>query len=111
MAATRIAILLAVLSVATAAQEVPSDSNVPPGNQPERGTVCVLPNSSEPPTRTSPGGEYNPATLSVKIEQTAADSLAAQKTSQDRAPKSERTPAGCAHVRWQTNPVLLVSIF
>jgi hypothetical protein len=68
MATTRIAILLAVLSVATAAQEVPSDSNVPPGNQPERGTVCVLPNSSEPPTRISPGGEYNPATLSVRID-------------------------------------------
>jgi hypothetical protein len=68
MATTRIAILLAVLSVATAAQEVPSDSNVPPGNQPERRTVCVLPNSSEPPTRISPGGEYNPATLSVRIE-------------------------------------------
>jgi hypothetical protein len=43
--------------------------------------------------------------------QTAADSLAAPKASQDRAPKSERTPSGCAHVRWQTNPVLLVSIF
>jgi hypothetical protein len=69
MATTRIAILLAVLSVvATAAQEVPSDSNVPPGNQPERGTVCVLRNSSEPPTRISPGGEYYPATLSVRID-------------------------------------------
>jgi hypothetical protein len=68
MATTRIAILLALLSVATAAQEVPSGSNVPPGNQPERGTVCVLPNSFEPPTRISPGGEYNPATLSMKID-------------------------------------------
>jgi hypothetical protein len=68
MARTRIAILLAVLSVATVAKEVPSDSNVPPGNQPERGTVCVLLNSSEPPTRISPGGEYNPATLSVRID-------------------------------------------
>jgi hypothetical protein len=68
MATTRIAILLALLSLATAAQEVPSGSNVPPGNQPERGTVCVLPNSFEPPTRISPGGEYNPATLSVRIE-------------------------------------------
>jgi hypothetical protein len=68
MTTTRIAILLAAVSVATAAQEVPSDSNVPPGSQPERGTVCVLPNSSEPPTRISPGGEYNPATLSVRID-------------------------------------------
>jgi len=32
------------------------------------GTVCVAPNPSEPPTRISPGGNYNPATLSVKID-------------------------------------------
>ena len=27
------------------------------------GSICVLPNSPEPPTRISPGGEYNPDTL------------------------------------------------
>jgi hypothetical protein len=32
------------------------------------GAVCVLPNSPEPPTRISPGGEYNPATLTVRID-------------------------------------------
>ncbi len=36
--------------------------------QPQRGTVCVAPNSSEPPTRISPGGNYNPATLAVRID-------------------------------------------
>ena len=32
------------------------------------GAVCVLPNSPEPPTRVSPGGEYNPATLALRID-------------------------------------------
>ena len=32
------------------------------------GTVCVAPNSSTAPTRISPGGHYNPATLSLKID-------------------------------------------
>jgi hypothetical protein len=32
------------------------------------GTICVVPNSPEPPTRISPGGYYNPATLLVKID-------------------------------------------
>jgi hypothetical protein len=36
--------------------------------QPQRGTVCVAPNSSKPPERFSPGGDYNPATLSLKID-------------------------------------------
>ena len=33
-----------------------------------RGTVCVAPNSPDPPTRISPGGLYNPVTLSLKID-------------------------------------------
>src|ERR1700741_2586702 len=33
-----------------------------------RATVCVAPNSPDPPTRTSPGGLYNPVTLSLKID-------------------------------------------
>jgi len=33
-----------------------------------RGALCVLPNSPEPPTRISPGGEYNPATLTFRID-------------------------------------------
>ena len=32
------------------------------------GTVCIAPNSTEPPTRFSPGGSYNPATLMLKID-------------------------------------------
>jgi hypothetical protein len=36
--------------------------------QPKTGTVCVAPNSAEPATRISPGGEYNPGTLSLKID-------------------------------------------
>ncbi len=34
----------------------------------ESGSVCVLPNSPERPTRISPGGEYNPDTLTVRID-------------------------------------------
>jgi len=33
-----------------------------------RGTLYVRPNSSEPPTRVSPGQFYNPATLTLKID-------------------------------------------
>ena len=36
--------------------------------QPQRGTICVAPNASERPRLISPGGNYNPATLSVKID-------------------------------------------
>ena len=36
--------------------------------QAPRGTVCVAPNSTERPRLISPGGDYNPATLSVKID-------------------------------------------
>ena len=32
------------------------------------GSVCVLPNSPERPTRISPGGDYNPATLRISID-------------------------------------------
>ena len=34
----------------------------------ERGSICVLPNSPEPPTRISPGGEFNPKTLTLRID-------------------------------------------
>ena len=39
---------------------------------PGQGTVCVAPNSTERPTRISPGGDYNPATLSLKIDKRQA---------------------------------------
>jgi len=34
----------------------------------KKGSICVLPNSPEPPTRISPGGEYNPDTLTVLFD-------------------------------------------
>jgi len=36
--------------------------------QPQRGTMCVAPVSPERPQRISPGGDYNPATLTVRID-------------------------------------------
>ena len=39
-----------------------------PESSSEHGSVCVLPNSPEPPTRISPGGEYNPDTLTLRID-------------------------------------------
>src|SRR5258708_27475991 len=36
--------------------------------QQQRGTVCIAPNCAERPSRISPGGDYNPATLSVRID-------------------------------------------
>ena len=36
------------------------------------GSICVAPNSSERPTRFSSGGDYNPQTLLLKIDQKAA---------------------------------------
>jgi hypothetical protein len=44
------------------AQTNPAESNS------ENGSICVLPNSAEPPTRISPGGEYNPKTLTLRID-------------------------------------------
>lgn len=32
------------------------------------GSICILPNPVEPPTRISPGGEYNPKTLTLRID-------------------------------------------
>ena len=39
---------------------------------PGRGTVCVAPNSEEPPSRISPGGQYNPKTLMLRIDKKEA---------------------------------------
>jgi hypothetical protein len=50
------------LSNNSAAQTNPTESNK------ENGSVCVLPNSPESPTRISPGGEYNPKTLTLRID-------------------------------------------
>lgn len=50
------------LSSNSAAQTNPTESKK------ENGSICVLPNSPEPPTRISPGGEYNPNTLTLRID-------------------------------------------
>jgi hypothetical protein len=50
------------LSSGTFAGQASTQANV------SGGAVCVLPNSPEPPTRISPGGEYNPATLTLRID-------------------------------------------
>ena len=47
------------------AQTNPAESNS------ENGSICVLPNSAEPPTRISPGGKYNPKTLTLRIDKQA----------------------------------------
>lgn len=69
MRAISIPILLALAFAAGHARPSPSEKGtVTPGDQGQRGTICVLPNSPEPPTRISPGGMYNPATLAVSID-------------------------------------------
>ena len=51
------------LAISSVAQTEPTDSKN------EQGSVCVLPNSPEPPTRISPGGMYNPKTLTLRIDE------------------------------------------
>lgn len=34
----------------------------------DHGTICVVPNPATPPTRVSPGGFYNPATLELRLD-------------------------------------------
>jgi len=46
----------------SAAQAKPTESDY------AHGSICVLPNSPEPPTRISPGGEYNPKTLTLRLD-------------------------------------------
>jgi hypothetical protein len=36
--------------------------------QAQHGTVCVAPNSTQAPTRFTPGQNYNPATLSIRMD-------------------------------------------
>jgi hypothetical protein len=62
MKAGLLACSLLLLSNSSIAQQASTETN---GNT---GSVCVLPNSPEPPTRISPGGQYNPATLKLSID-------------------------------------------
>jgi hypothetical protein len=69
METVRIAILLtAALAASAPGQSLPEKDKSTAGERRELGTVCVLPNPTERPTRISPGGDYNPATLTVRID-------------------------------------------
>ena len=57
-------ILIAVLLTLSAVAQTSSTSD----HQANKGSICVLPNSPEPPTRISPGGEYDPETLTVRVD-------------------------------------------
>lgn len=62
-------ILLALLVSVTLAFPIDSDSQTLSTNDANgNGSVCVLPNSPKRPTRISPGGDYNPDTLTVRID-------------------------------------------
>jgi len=65
-----VAILLAAFLIGQggAAQTSSVDAKPTPNNPEGAGTICVLPNSPDPPTLISPGGEYNPSTLTVAID-------------------------------------------
>jgi hypothetical protein len=70
MRTTRTAILVlgAALACGAAAQApVQKDSSAVDEKQ-DVGTICVLPNPEERPSRISPGDQYNPATLTVRID-------------------------------------------
>ncbi len=63
-----IAILLALASAASDSQAPSENGTSAPSARLEHGTICILPNSPDPPTRISPGGMYNPATLALSID-------------------------------------------
>ena len=67
----RFATLLIVFSFRAGAQETLLRES-PTSDRTEFGTVCVLPNSPDRPTRTSPGQDYNPATLTLRMDKGAA---------------------------------------
>jgi hypothetical protein len=69
MSTTRIAIFFVLtMAVRASGQSAPEKHGLTVGEPRELGTVCVLPNPAEPPARFSPGGNYNPATLTVRID-------------------------------------------
>lgn len=68
MRTLQFAFMLALLSCVNVVVQARDDDNKAASGEKGHGTVCVLPNSSEPPRLISPGGEYNPATLKVRID-------------------------------------------
>src|ERR1017187_1625229 len=64
------AVLLASVTLICTGNSV---SQAPPTDSASAtGSICVLPNSPKPPTRISPGGMYNPDTLTVRIDKREA---------------------------------------
>lgn len=63
----KVALTLFVLATVLFCGEIFAQKPAAEGNS-GTGTVCVLPNSPEPPTRISPGGNYNPDTLKIGID-------------------------------------------
>jgi hypothetical protein len=61
--ACKLAIALVLLACQSATAQTPNDGDK------KLGTICVLPNSAERPQRYSPGGDYNPDTLTIGIDQ------------------------------------------
>jgi hypothetical protein len=61
-----LAIPLATLSLSSYAWQTHPDNK--DADQTKTGTVCVLPNSANPPERISPGSDYNPATLTISLD-------------------------------------------
>ena len=53
---------ICILSGSSSAQASPT------GPKKKSGSICVLPNSPAPPTRISPGGMYNPDTLTLRVD-------------------------------------------
>jgi hypothetical protein len=65
-----VAVLLAAVTLVCTGSSV---SQTPlTNNAGASGSVCVLPNSPKPPTMISPGGMYNPETLTVRIDKREA---------------------------------------
>ena len=55
--------VVCILSGSSSAQATSTDPKA------KSGSICILPNSPEPPTRISPGGMYNPNTLTLRVDQ------------------------------------------
>jgi|ERR1035437_9253203 hypothetical protein len=58
--------VLATVATLLACQRAAAQQPSPSENK--SGTICVLPNPPEWPTRISPGGDYNPDTLTVQVD-------------------------------------------
>ena len=62
-----LALAVLIVSGLPLAVDAPAQSSSSEGNG-RSGSICVLPNSPEPPPRISPGGDYNPDTLTGRVD-------------------------------------------